>query len=130
MHLVWDEIAFLATDELRQASMGLPRVSGRDLPNANREHRMSTDGFEEMCPNCVTPWKCNGPHEFPPAAPEPTNVAGRWDDEGRKFIPGIAVTHTRSSTDAGPDYCDECSAAAGEWVKWPCALSQEPGETR
>ena len=22
----------------------------------------------EMCPNCVTPWKCNGPHEFPQAA--------------------------------------------------------------
>lgn len=20
----------------------------------------------EMCPNCVTPWKCNGPHEFQP----------------------------------------------------------------
>lgn len=24
----------------------------------------------DMCPNCVTPWKCNGPHEAaPPAAP-------------------------------------------------------------
>ena len=42
MHLVWDEIAFLATDDLRQASMGLPRVSGRDLPNANGE-AMSTE---------------------------------------------------------------------------------------
>lgn len=19
--------------------------------------------FDDMCPNCVTPWKCNGPHE-------------------------------------------------------------------
>lgn len=23
----------------------------------------------EMCPNCVTPWKCNGPHTFKPADP-------------------------------------------------------------
>lgn len=21
-----------------------------------------------MCPNCVTPWKCNGPHELTPTA--------------------------------------------------------------
>jgi len=20
------------------------------------------DAYEYMCPNCVTPWKCNGPH--------------------------------------------------------------------
>lgn len=25
-----------------------------------------TEAVEEMCPNCVTPWKCNGPHT-PPA---------------------------------------------------------------
>ena len=24
--------------------------------------------FDDMCPNCVTPWKCNGPHE-PPSDP-------------------------------------------------------------
>lgn len=23
------------------------------------------DHDEYMCPNCVTPWKCNGPHELP-----------------------------------------------------------------
>ncbi len=22
------------------------------------------DPSDEMCPNCVTPWKCNGPHEY------------------------------------------------------------------
>ena len=21
---------------------------------------------DDMCPNCVTPWKCNGPHEHTP----------------------------------------------------------------
>ena len=31
---------------------------------------MGSAGGEEddMCPNCVTPWKCNGPHLLPPAA--------------------------------------------------------------
>jgi hypothetical protein len=28
--------------------------------------------------------------------------------------------HTRTSTPEGPDFCAECSAAAAEWVKWPC----------
>jgi hypothetical protein len=29
---------------------------------------------DDMCPNCVTPWKCNGPHlsgKFPPDYPYP-----------------------------------------------------------
>lgn len=29
-----------------------------------------------MCPNCVTPWKCNGPHEFPAASSEAAKVDG------------------------------------------------------
>lgn len=33
--------------------------------------------------------------------------------------------HTRTQTDAGPDYCAECSAAAHEWVKW----GECPGST-
>lgn len=28
------------------------------------EVRIGMDG--DMCPNCVTPWKCNGPHELAP----------------------------------------------------------------
>ena len=23
------------------------------------------DAYEYMCPNCLTPWKCNGPHIVP-----------------------------------------------------------------
>lgn len=30
------------------------------------------------------------------------------------------VSHTRTSTDAGPDFCLECSQAISEWVAWPC----------
>jgi hypothetical protein len=29
--------------------------------------------------------------------------------------------HTRTSTEAGPDYCKECSDAVQEWVQWPCS---------
>lgn len=25
--------------------------------------REPVDDADLMCPNCVTPWKCNGPHE-------------------------------------------------------------------
>lgn len=32
----------------------------------------------------------------------------------------LVVTHTRSSTPAGPDYCAECSEAVSEWMPWPC----------
>lgn len=28
----------------------------------------------EMCPNCVTPWKCNGPHVFGALPREQTGV--------------------------------------------------------
>lgn len=28
----------------------------------------ASGGEDDMCPNCVTPWKCNGPHEPLPAA--------------------------------------------------------------
>lgn len=38
---------------------------------------------DDMCPNCVTPWKCNGPHiPFPivPAPVETTPVEGASDE--------------------------------------------------
>ncbi|MDQ6524301.1 hypothetical protein RB608_11850 [Nocardioides sp. LHD-245] len=44
----------------------------------------------------------------PAAEPEP---------EGE---PAAEGTHTRTSTDSGPDFCRECSDAAGDWMEWPC----------
>lgn len=29
-----------------------------------------------MCPNCVTPWKCNGPHESPALSSQQTGQKG------------------------------------------------------
>ena len=29
----------------------------------------SGDGEPDLCPNCVTPWKCNGPHVPSPSVP-------------------------------------------------------------
>lgn len=56
------------------------------------------------------------------------NVAGRWIDGppgyGPVWVKGKAVTHTEATTDAGPNYCRECTEAAGYWVKWPCEGGQ------
>ena len=35
------------------------------------------------------------------------------------------MTHTRTQTDCGPDFCDECSTAAQEWVRWPCSVGDQ-----
>lgn len=37
----------------------------------------------------------------------------------------LVVTHTRTSTPLGPDYCAECSEAISEWVPWPCDATRE-----
>lgn len=29
----------------------------------SRDEASAVDEGDEMCPNCVTPWKCNGPHD-------------------------------------------------------------------
>ena len=48
-----------------------------------------------------------------------TDCRKRWE---------AVTTHTRSQTDAGPDYCAECSEAIQEWVAWPCPrMSTTPG---
>jgi hypothetical protein len=53
------------------------------------------------------------------------NTAGTWDDD-MHFTPGIAVTHTRTKyvdpigLTNGPDYCEECTIAWQNWVRWPC----------
>ena len=41
------------------------------------DERLAADD-SEMCPNCVTPWKCNGPHV--PWPPQPTETGA--DTEG------------------------------------------------
>ena len=51
------------------------------------------------------------------------NTAGTWDSMLR-FHPGRAVTHTSTTTPSGPDYCQECSDAAADWVRWPCVASK------
>lgn len=73
---------------------------GRDQERANRIEQVRrkrvtkahldaarTDTFDEadnMCPNCVTPWKCNGPHlaEQTVAAKRSTLDAARSGDGG------------------------------------------------
>lgn len=52
------------------------------------------------------------------------NTTG-WFDSRDVWHDGHAVTHTESTTDAGPNYCRECSEARGHWVRWPCPATSE-----
>ena len=40
------------------------------------------DEADEMCPNCITPWKCNGPHVLGPDTPpdDPHEPGEDWPD--------------------------------------------------
>lgn len=48
-------------DTLRK--LGLRRIVSYERAwRPVKPHRSSQLNGEEMCQNCVTPWKCNGPH--------------------------------------------------------------------
>lgn len=77
-----------------------------------------------MCPNCVTPWKCNGPHIEPADAPRQVDVGGLK----RKEYGGIAkksINYTRGWNDC-IDYLAQhnllAAAKTGDGAK---ALNQE-----
>jgi hypothetical protein len=46
---------------------------------------------------------------------EESVIAARLAERGNE------EQHTRTQTNGGPDFCKECSAAAQEWVEWPCS---------
>lgn len=60
--------------------------------------------------------------------PVPCRYGPHMYDEPCKCAERIAqvVTHTRTQTDQGPDFCAECSEALSEWVPWPCPTSVTP----
>ncbi|SDQ43420.1 hypothetical protein [Pseudoxanthomonas sp. CF125] len=72
-----------------------------------------TDAGDYMCPNCNTPWKCNGPHVPAPAAPDgddelfklfyDTHVAefDRLEPITRPDYPGRMQDNTNAATKAG-----------------------------
>jgi hypothetical protein len=35
-------------------------------------------------------------------------------------------SHTRTTTDVGPDYCQQCSEREQDWVRWPCSATAPP----
>lgn len=57
---------------------------------------------------------------------ESTDLAGvrtRREGDGDQI-----VGHTRTQTEAGPDFCAECSDEINDWVVWPCdpVLAMDP----
>ena len=52
------------------------------------------------------------------------NTSGWWDKYDRWHM-GISATHTMNHhPDNGPPFCQECTSACGNWVKWPCSASR------
>jgi hypothetical protein len=39
-------------------------INRADLKHHELLEILGAGSSEEMCPNCVTPWKCNGPHSL------------------------------------------------------------------
>ncbi len=71
---------------------------------------MSDDETDDMCPNCQTPWKCNGPHD---ASETPRSLRGR-----RPFseIKSARIERTQDRNDgAAMRLLREALAAAFEW---------------
>lgn len=69
----------------KHVSTGDPsRVSCSEcMTPESRYHPLAPDDADDMCPNCLTPWKCNGPH-VPPLDEEPL---ADWERELLESVP-------------------------------------------
>lgn len=47
----------------------------------------SSDDGDDMCPNCVTPWKCNGPH-----LPAPCRGAPGGSPELERYLDSLGLS--------------------------------------
>ena len=78
------------------------------------------DPTEYLCPNCVTPWKCNGPH-----IPDPTTV---HDDLARLHAIEYEARQWHDAIrrgDFGPSTC-ACNRANGTRCTLGTALESKP----
>lgn len=91
---------------------------------------------DKMCPNCVTPWKCNGPHEPPQRQPSAGPVAfparravereiertenpsGLHLNDGKErvFLPAGTLRYMLALIDRGAE--PQPSAESSESVEW------------
>ena len=55
------------SNEAQEAMQEVSKEAGEGTESRAQEKIATMDaatgGEDDMCPNCVTPWKCNGPHE-------------------------------------------------------------------
>ncbi len=76
------------------------------------------------CPNCVTPWKCNGPHmtdDLPPL-PEPAYEAYYYTaDQMRAYGDARAA----AATERAAQVCDEHASIEG--IAQKCAAAIRAG---
>jgi hypothetical protein len=71
---------------------------------------MNLDLEDEMCPNCVTPWKCNGPH-----------LTGEEDmDEYKLEWRGLDADQKASiAVELLTEILEEIDEYVGTWSKYP-----------
>lgn len=55
----------------------------------------------------------------PSAPPVPSTDEGDANGQASHGAP-VEGSHTRIPSSGGPDFCQECSDLAGDWVPWPC----------
>jgi hypothetical protein len=46
----------------QEGEPGLPHAPQSQAQQQSGLHTPAAAAPDDMCPNCVTPWKCNGPH--------------------------------------------------------------------
>ena len=55
------------SNEAQEAMQEVSKEAGEGTESRAQEKiatmEAASGGEDDMCPNCVTPWKCNGPHE-------------------------------------------------------------------
>ena len=71
------------------------------------------DETADMCPNCITPWKCNGPHlaDQTRGAPTDQRIEPRLED--RNAAPLELIDFRRILVDAGHLVAEVAEAGAG-----------------
>lgn len=82
------------------------------------------DPADDMCPNCLTPWKCNGPH-VPPLTESPHDLADERTDVLDRFMAELAKatgdgSKKRQAGTKPPWYEDDAHEAAifSHLMKW------------
>jgi uncharacterized protein (DUF2267 family) len=84
----------------------------------------ASGGDGDMCPNCVTPWKCNGPHEAPSGASVSERARELLADEYRK----AGMGHDLADAVQRGAFCSAATEAAIDAIERALSSPRQEGE--